>query len=1089
MVTFFPVSFYADDTNHDGIPLNLERTKGGTPFNPRASAASKPTKRSAGGMGVSPIQQRQAKDDESDDDSSNQDQDDFEEPESDADADDEESESQQNVVEDAKATFFVFGKTLHDLDAPSKSVCLRFTGFKPYFFLKLHPKVKPNYSTVSDYFELAEKCLKIRTVIPDPKDSNKSKVKWISLDSHMLPPNDQTLFKSKSLWGFQTEESYFIKFEFSSIWAFNKVSKFFRYSLDIPNELRGFEVHESKLDPLTRFIQDSGVDCAAWTELDLTRAKPARDKVSTCDLEYLISTSQVNRVIKTLHDVKSKPELIQVSFDLEVYSHDHVTFPNPKNPNNPILMIGACYQKTTDTSPELAGSQKHIFHYGECGLSDGYVLHTADTETEVILDFAEWFRELDPDVILHYNGDKFDWEYLMVRCKMLGILQEFGKSLSRFTDYQCWLQTQTFSSSAYGDNIFHRVKIPGRLNIDLLTHIQRNGDQYPMYKLDYVAEKELGEKKNPVSPRMIFEYWASKDSVKREVIARYCVQDTLLVLKLSNKLDALTMLWEMSNVMGVCPIDLLVRGQQVRVYSLLTRKAHRNGFLVPDRNAVDDGSFKGAIVLDPIVGAYRSPVQVSDFASLYPSIMMGYRICYTTIVLDDTSPERIAQLRSEGYVIDSIEWDEDDGTHSQFWYVQNSKSVLPEIEEEMYQARQHVKQLKKHTSDAYSQKVLKMREIAIKVSMNSMYGYTSSFQLPLKPLAASITAMGRQLIQIVKNFYENTFPDIVVQNAWLDHKPPIKIVGGDTDSVFANFPTCTLEQAIFLGQRATEIVTDQVINRKPIKIAYEKTYLPYFLERKKGYIGKLYEEDTTKWRLDYKGIALKRRNYSTFVKKVYREVIDILMNDTVVERANSMVLDTIRTHVQDLLSKRVPLEDLIITGKLAAHYKTENIPHVNLVKRIKERDPGSVPAIGERFEYVFVEPSGNHKQIYELAETVDYAKEHGLKPNALFYINNQLKNPITSFIRLLGQDTLDKCVCIFDEAVCIAQKDQDGQQTIFGKSVDFVSKPLGLGHYGKKAKKTATRTVSSKTVGAGTTSGGLDRFFKRPTPNGLQRFG
>jgi DNA polymerase elongation subunit (family B) len=203
------------------------------------------------------------------------------------------------------------------------------------------------------------------------------------------------------------------------------------------------------------------------------------------------------------------------------------------------------------------------------------------------------------------------------------------------------------------------------------------------------------------------------------------------------------------------------------------------------------------------------------------------------------------------------------------------------------------------------------------------------------------------------------------------------------------------------------------------------------------------------------------------------------MNDTDVERANGRVLDAIRSHIQHLLTPKstIDWDDFIITGKLAAHYKTENIPHVNLVKRITSRDPGSAPSIGERFEYVFVHIP--KKQIYELAETIDYAKEHNMKPNGLFYINNQLKNPITSFIKLLGPSTLEKCLDIFEEAMCIAQKMQDGQTNInsFFSSdteLDFEKKPLGYGHYGKKVKK----TTKTKALKDGPT-GNLQQFFKK----------
>ena len=45
----------------------------------------------------------------------------------------------------------------------------------------------------------------------------------------------------------------------------------------------------------------------------------------------------------------------------------------------------------------------------------------------------------------------------------------------------------------------------------------------------------------------------------------------------------------------------------------------------------DEAGYQGADVLDPKVGYYKLPIATLDFASLYPSIMISYNLCYSTL--------------------------------------------------------------------------------------------------------------------------------------------------------------------------------------------------------------------------------------------------------------------------------------------------------------------------------------------------------------------------------------------------------------------------------------------------------------------------
>ncbi|KAJ3044603.1 DNA polymerase delta catalytic subunit [Rhizophlyctis rosea] len=494
-------------------------------------------------------------------------------------------------------------------------------------------------------------------------------------------------------------------------------------------------------------------------------------------------------------------------------------------------------------------------------------------------------------------------------------------------------------------------------------------DRYPSYSLDTVAEKEIGEQKRDVDAKDIFQAFRSGDTTELTKIGDYCCQDTMLVQKLVNKLDVVTQMFEMANITDTPPMYLLQKGQQIKCFSQISKEAMEKGFLIPLAEEREDGKFKGAIVLDPIIGKYDSPVAVLDFASLYPSIQMAYKVCYTTIVLDKNLHNHIMRLKEEGKPLvvkgvkfDVIEWDEDTFVfhdvssgkkyeftdmedakkmgftekqirasmsqedhqridspaywtagikHHAYAFAQVESSIIPDLQDRLKKSRKAVKAMmapiehSKNPDDQLKYRVLNGRQLAIKVSMNSIYGFTSAFMMNLQALSASVTAQGRKMIEQTKSFLENDFekiarstlwtkedyltffvkdgkqilaqevngewifafrgeeicrtrigempegwikkfPTAMEGKPWTNHDLSIRVVAGDTDSCFANFPTCSLAEAISLSHKAAELLTEDIFNRKPIEMEYEKTYYPLYIQKKKNYIGLKYEMDDPK---------------------------------------------------------------------------------------------------------------------------------------------------------------------------------------------------------------------------------------------------
>ena len=820
-----------------------------------------------------------------------------------------------------------------------------------------------------------------------------------------------TTVSRKSIWGFENNHPLpFIELEFTTLRAFKKLKNLFIYHrAKIPTEFSLCTLYESSIEPLLRFAHDRHIGMADWVCFD--------DSV-VIDTVYYGTPSSVS---PCQHD--GIAPFVQLSFDIETYSFDG-KFPDPALAPNVVFQIALIVK----TYGQDTFDHKYLLHLGHTDPIDADVdLRCYHQERELLLAFRDLLLEEDPDILFHYNGDQFDWSYLYKRARFLHIEDQFAL-LSRLPGHVCLLSEDTFSSKSYGDSRYQRPSLPGRVNFDLLTWIQRGGEKFVNYKLDTIAHEKLGLHKDPVTAKDMFRYYKDQDAARLAVVGRYCVQDTLLVQLLVDKLNIMVEIIETSNITSVPIPYLITRGQQIKVFSLISKKAQEKGFLVPDmQDQREKGqSFTGALVIEPDIGCYWTPVAVLDFASLYPSIQIGYNICYSTIVLNP----RYAHC--PGIEYQDIEWDEEDGRHCSYRFAQNVDSVIPQLQRSLYLWRKQVKSQRaevlhhlKTTNDParlrdleLHARVLTGRQLAIKVSMNSIYGFTSAYMLFLQPLAASVTAKGRQMIEDTKRFIETDFMQLV--------QTPLKVIAGDTDSVFIHFPTLARPEAIALARKAQELITQR--HPDPIRIEYEKVFQPLFYQTKKNYIGLKYEDDpTTPTEITYQGNAIKKSNYCNFIKTTLKHSVDLFIQKG--QDGLSDVLQWQDAQMTRLIHHHVPLDELQVSTSVRAieSYVNNATGPLQLVQKMKQRDPGSAPKPGEKFYMVIVEGKG---KISERTEDPEYVRDHHLRIDALYYLDKQLKEPLLKFMSLFGHDAFTAATALFNNHTQQLRRQSQGVRDI-----------------------------------------------------------
>ncbi|KAJ4354904.1 DNA-directed DNA polymerase delta [Ascochyta clinopodiicola] len=732
-----------------------------------------------------------------------------------------------------------------------------------------------------------------------------------------------------------------------------------------------------------RFMIDTKIAGMSWVEVPAGKYKllNPRDQHSNCQIEAQIHYADLIAHQSEGEWAKSAPLRI-LSFDIECAGRKGIF---PEANIDPVIQIANVVTRNGEEKPFV----RNVFSLDTVSPIVATQIFSYADEGEMLMKWRDFVEEVDPDVITGYNISNFDFPYLLDRAKHLKLAK--FPYWSRLKTVQSKVESSIFSSKQLGSRDTKTTNTNGRIQLDLLQLIQRD-HQLRSYTLNSVSAHFLKEQKEDVHHSMITELF-NGDSNSRRRLAVYCLKDAYLPQRLLDKLMCLVNYTEMARVTGVPFNYLLSRGQQIRFVSQLFRKALDHQLVCPDLpNQGDNGDpYEGATVIEPKRGYYKQPVATLDFASLYPSIMQAHNLCYTTW-LDRATVEKLKMKKDEDYIVTP--------NGDMFCTVKTRKGLLSQILEELLGARKRAKRELAVETDPFKKAVLNGRQLALKVSANSVYGLTGATngKLPCLAIASSTTSFGRQMIEKTKEEVEAKY---TIVNGYTHDA---EVIYGDTDSVMVKFGTSELAEAMKLGEEAAEYVSSKFI--KPIKLEFEKVYFPYLLINKKRYAG-LYWTNPNKWdKMDTKGIETVRRDNCRLVQTVIETSLRMLLIDQDPDGAQEFVKDTI----SDLLQNKIDMSNLVITKALTKQEDKEGKggyankqAHVELAERMKKRDAGSAPALGDRVAYVMVKGASGSKN-YEKSEDPLWVLENNLPIDTRYYLDNQLAKPLGRiFEPILGE--------------------------------------------------------------------------------------
>jgi DNA polymerase delta subunit 1 len=776
------------------------------------------------------------------------------------------------------------------------------------------------------------------------------------------------------------------------------------------------KVHENYISSVRKMLTASHLKYCQWFSF---KGEIPEERVSKLDNEYVVDY----RTIKPLNDdeVPSVTAPYVLSFDIECYSHNKRIFTNEKHPRHCVFMIQMSFKRLGDNSTRkrfviFKGDERHIS-------TDRATVFGLPSEKDIIDKFAQLIDEMDPDLIIGYNIMTYDYPYLNHRLKRhLYEWYECGRlvGVKPVSRGKKWKSGVGYMNNEYLD-------MDGRLSIDLLPIIRRDY-KLRLYSLNYVGKYFIGRGKHDVSAEYMFKAcemsWSATDPSHPnwdsacEMIsktAEYGIEDCELVMDIFEKINGWIGLTEMSSIVGVNIIDLFISGQQMRCESLLYNKAvERN--IVLDKRPMPKCDYSGGFVFEPEQGIDDHVIGV-DFKSLYPSIIAAYNICFSTLM----DPECHFQISKGNLHVFDFEQEEgndssDDDSDDEEVQVKRKKKakktkivkhyyefvdksthegILPSLVTELVRQRDMVRKKQKTIEGTIMWKVLQQRQLALKVTANSFYGFLGvqeGGRLPLIEGAMCITAKGRELILKCNKYAEEKYNATVVYN--------------DTDSSFFKIPSITNgAEADRMGKQIAREMTDMF--PPPLKMEFEKAMRVLRFKKKKY----SYVEPDSKGRylvfdegdIESRGILTARRDNCSWVRNTYMNVLIAVMRRCPMAIIMRIVVNAIESMVGGIITA----EDLAIVKGLGANYSNESYFMNVFSEELKAA--GQPVKAGERLEYVVVDTGVKDdllgKKMRLLENYID--DSDALDIDTMYYLSNQLMNPVDQIVAIAYKKELD----------------------------------------------------------------------------------
>ncbi|XP_063709325.1 DNA polymerase zeta catalytic subunit [Culicoides brevitarsis] len=749
-----------------------------------------------------------------------------------------------------------------------------------------------------------------------------------------------------------------------------------------PNSTYGFSLSSTDI---------SLVDKSQHFKVDLENLKTANAK---CEYSYL-TLMNLELHCQTRNDLKPDPMFDGISALFFTIINDV--------PENSLVD----QKKTAMIVCGLSELEVNIFRRSDMK-TDIFVVPNEISLFEHLIDIV---RHWDPDIFSGYEIERFSWGYLIDRGNALELdmISLLSRILPKEHVTQESKEVPQMEEPDPGQGMDREyendIQIRGRILLNVWRLI-RHEIALTSYTFENVLYHIMHQRYLLHSHKFLTRLWQNPKTMW--IVADYYLKKVRGTIDILDTLDLIGRTCELAKLFGIQFFEVLSRGSQFRVESMMMRIAKARNYVGVSPSVQQRAHMRAPeylpLILEPQSRLFTDPLIVLDFQSLYPSVIIGYNYCFSTCLgrvehlgtkdpfeFGATNlkipPELLQELIEQNQITISP-------CGVAFVTKEVRKGVLPQMLNEILDTRLMVKQsMKLHKSNKVLQRVLHSRQLGLKLIANVTYGYTAanfSGRMPCVEVGDSVVSKGRETLERAIKFVE-------ANSEWR-----AEVVYGDTDSLFILLPGRTRDEAFTLGQEIAEAVT--LDNPSPIKLKFEKVYQPCILQTKKRYVGYMYETPDQKDPIyEAKGIETVRRDGCPIVAKTLEKTLRILFETLDVSRVKRFI----NRQFTKLLKGETSIQDLIFAKEfrgMKGYKPGACVPALELARKWVLKDPRNIPLSGERVPFVIANGPPGLPLIRLVRSPYEMLEDKGLKVNSFYYITKVIIPPLNRCLLLIGVD-------------------------------------------------------------------------------------
>ncbi len=688
----------------------------------------------------------------------------------------------------------------------------------------------------------------------------------------------------------------------------------------ILDKLEKFDVEKQEIDINfgKRYLVDKNI-----TMMNLTKVEG--ELIEDSKFAYCIK----GNITQDNQEFYENPKVL--ALDIEVYGSYGGS---DKVKNDPILMIGL-----------LGNKLKKVLTWKKFK-AENYV-EFLNSEADMLERFIDIVKNYNPDIIIGYNSDNFDFPYIKARCDKYNIKLNLGKENSNIK---------------FKGGMEISAKINGIIHIDLLKFIRKimaANLQLDSYSLNVVAKELLEEGKKEIEIDDIMEAW---DKIKYlEKFAEYNIHDVELTWKIFQK--TFPIMTELVKLIGTPLFEISRTSYGQLVENYLIRRAPEFNEIIPNKPAHEDISerriqtYQGAFVMEPKIGFYNE-IAFFDFRSLYPSIIIAKNIYLGNL-----------NNKKQGYKTPEIT--DENGKKEIYYFDIKREGFIPQVVQDIIIRRNRIKEIMKKENNV----ALKARSYALKTIANSTYGMYGFFgsRYYSKECAASITAFGRQYIQDTIKKAE---------------KYGFQVIYGDTDSLACSLKDKTKKNALNFLKEINENLPSLM------ELELENFYKRGIFVSKKGETQgakKKYALIDENGKIKIIGFETIRKDWSIIARETQLKVIETILKEGSYESA----LNYVKKVIKDVKDKKIELSKMVIKEqlKMPLNSYVQMGPHVTVAQKMKKIGMDVSP--GANIYYIVTDEPG---KIRDKSKIPSEAKNYD--PN--YYIENQILPTVEKIFEVFG---------------------------------------------------------------------------------------